>query len=95
MNMMQTFVKQELENQIKTLYPHLQYPSSMYARVVSITEKSGSFECTLKILDNRKQPDSRFPEVPKVTTDLQLSENDIVIVLLLYGKCIPYIIGRC
>ena len=50
---------------------------------------------TLKILDKNKQPDSRFPEVPGVKTDIIILKNDIVAVVLMYGECSPYIIGRC
>ena len=59
-NMMQKFVEQELENQIKQNYPHMQYPPGLYARVVSVKKKGELYEATLKILDKNKQPDSRF-----------------------------------
>ena len=78
-NMMQKFVEQELENQIKQNYPHMQYPPGLYARVVSV----------------KKKGDSRFPEVPGVKTDILILKNDIVAVVLMYGECSPYIIGRC
>lgn len=47
------------------------------------------------MLDKNKQPDSRFPEVPGVKTDIIILKNDIVAVVLMYGECSPYIIGRC
>lgn len=50
---------------------------------------------TLKILDKNKQPDIRFPEVPKVKTDIPVLKNEIVAIVLMYGECKPYIIGRC
>jgi len=94
-NMMQKFVEQELENQIKQNYPHMQYPPGLYARVVSVKKKGELYEATLKMLDKNKQPDSRFPEVPGVKTDIIILKNDIVAVVLMYGECSPYIIGRC
>lgn len=94
-NMMQLFVNQELENQMKEKYPHIQYPPCMYARVVSIAEELSQYKCTLKILDKNKNPDNRFPEVPNVITDKNIIEGEIVVILLLYGDCSPYIIGRC
>ena len=39
--------------------------------------------------------DSRFPEVPKVKTDIPVLKNEIVAIVLMYGDCNPYIIGRC
>ena len=53
------------------------------------------YEATLKILDKNKQPDIRFPEVPKVKTDIPVLKNEIVAIVLMYGECKPYIIGRC
>lgn len=94
-DMMKSFVEQELGNQIKTNYPHLQYPSCLYARVVAVKEAEKLYEATLKILDKNREADVRFPEVPKVKTDIQMQKDDIVVVVLLYGECRPYIIGRC
>ncbi len=54
-----------------------------------------NYQQTLKILDKNKQPDIRFPEVPKVKTDIPVLKNEIVAIVLMYGECKPYIIGRC
>ena len=37
--MMKNFVKQELDEQIKTNYPHMRYPPWIYARVVKASKK--------------------------------------------------------
>lgn len=87
--------KQELQNQIKENYPHMQYPPGLYAKVVSVRQNGELYEATLKILDKNKQPDIRFPEVPKVKTDIPVLKNEIVAIVLMYGECKPYIIGRC
>ena len=50
---------------------------------------------TLQILDRDKQRDENYPPMPFVRTDLQVALNDIVVVGLLYGECLPYIVGRC
>lgn len=94
-DMMKMFVGQELGNQIKENYPHLQYPPCLYAKVVAVKETEGLCDVTLKILDKNRQPDSRFPEIPKVRTDIQMQKDDLVVAVLLYGECRPYIIGRC
>mgnify|MGYP003211591567 CR=1 FL=1 len=78
-DMMKMFVEQELQNQIKENYPHMQYPPSLYAKVVSVRQNGELYEATIKILDKNKQPDIRFP----------------VAIVLMYGECKPYIIGRC
>ncbi len=95
-DMMKKFVEQELQTQIKENYPHMQYPPGLYARVVAVRKSGELYETTLKILDKNRQPDSRFPEVPKVKTDIALLKNEVVAIVLLYGECDkPYIIGRC
>ena len=94
-DMLKTFVGQELGNQIKENYPHMQYPPGLYARVVAVKNKGEHYEATLKILDKNRQPDSRFPEIPKVMTDIPVLKDETVVIILLYGECRPYIIGRC
>ena len=39
-DMMKMFVEQELQNQIKENYPHMQYPPGLYAKVVSVRTES-------------------------------------------------------
>ena len=94
-DMMKIFVEQELQNQIKKNYPHMQYPPGLYAKVVAVKQDGELYEATLKILDKNRQPDSSFPEVPKVKTDIPVLKNEIVALVLMYGECKPYIIGRC
>ena len=65
-DMMKMFVEQELQNQIKENYPHMQYPPGLYAKVVSVRQNGELYEATLKILDKNKQPDIRFPGVCQV-----------------------------
>lgn len=86
-DMMKMFVEQELQNQIKENYPHMQYPPGLYAKVVSVRQNGELYEATLKILDKNKQPDIRFPEVPKVKTDIPVLKNEIVAIVLMYGEC--------
>lgn len=66
-----------------------------HAKVVSVRQNGELYEATIKILDKNKQPDIRFPEVPKVKTDIPVRKNEIVAIVLMYGECKPYIIGRC
>lgn len=93
-DMMKQFVAQELSQQIKDNYPHMQYPSFIYAKVVTARPAADRYEVTLKILDKNMQVDNRFPEIPKVITDMVVVTNDVVVIALLYGEMNPYIIGR-
>lgn len=94
-DMMKMFVAQELGNQIKENYPHLQYPSGLYAKVVKVKQKGELYETTLKILDKNRQVDFRFPEIPKVKTDIPVIKDEVVAIVFMYGECRPYVIGRC
>lgn len=94
-DMMKRFVGQELGEQIKKNYPHLQYPPLLYAKVVQVQGDLPPREATLKILDKNKGPDSRFPEIPKVKTDIYIEKGDVVVIALLYGELEPYVLGRC
>lgn len=93
-DMMKMFVVQELAEQIRANYPHMQHPTIMYAKVMSVKTAAGRYEVVLKILDKDRQLDNRFPEIPKVHTDMECHKNDIVVIGLLYGELMPYIIGR-
>lgn len=94
-DMLKMFVGQELGRQIKENYPHMQYPPCLHAKVAAVKNKGELYETTLKILDKNRQPDSRFPEIPKVITDIPVLKDETVVIILLYGECRPYIIGRC
>lgn len=93
-DMLQTFVKKEMEKQIRENYPHVQHPSGMYAKVVQVKEINGKYACTLKILDRAMNIDNDFPEIPNVKTDIELKQGDIAVILLLYGESIVFILGR-
>ena len=93
-DMLQTFVKKEMEKQIQEKYPHVQYPSWMYAKVVRSKEINGRYLCTLKILDKAMNTDNDFPEIPNVKTEIELKQGDIAVILLLYGGSIVFVLGR-
>lgn len=88
-------VRDELEDQIKTVYTHVQFPSCVYAEITRVEKtREDTYLCNLKILDKTLTVDNRFPEVPFVSTSIPFEKNDIAVVVLLYGDCVPYIIGR-
>lgn len=45
-DMLETFVRKEITNEIKTNYPHIQYPAGMYARIVQAKQDAKNI-CTL------------------------------------------------
>lgn len=93
-DMLRTFVKKEMERQLKEQYPHIQHPSGMYAEVVRVNEFDGKYVCTLKILDQSMNTDNEFPEIPNVKTNIELQQGDVAVILLLYGGNDVLILGR-
>lgn len=93
-DMLKTFVKKEMEKQIQGRYPHVQHPSGMYAKVVRSKEVNGRYLCTLKILDKGMNIDNDFPEIPNVKTEIELKQEDIAVILLLYGGSTVFVLGR-
>lgn len=93
-DMLQVFVKKEMEKQVQEKYPHIRHPAGMYAKVSQVRKTDGQYVCTLKVLDQSFQADSAFPEIPDVKTDVELKQGDIAVVLLLYGGDSVFILGR-
>lgn len=94
-DMMKGFVEKELEYLIKEKYPHMQHPAAMRARVIYVSKSSRDTICTIRIIDKNNEIDERFPEVPYVETKIDIQVNDLVVILMMYGACDPYIVGRC
>ena len=94
-DMLETFVRKGITNEIKTNYPHIQYPAGMYARIVQAKQDGEKYMYTLKILDKTLNVDNDFPEIPNVRSSIQIQKDDIVVVLLLYGGSDVFILGRC
>lgn len=94
-DLLKKFVKEEFQSQIKENYPHLRYPPCVYAEVVRVKEKQGTYTAVLRILDKNKDKDNRFPEIPNVITKIPIKTGDIVVSILMYGECDLFIVGRC
>lgn len=92
--MMESFVKETIDTQIKEQYPHLQHPSGMYAKVVRAEQSGDVYKYTLKILDKNLNNNNDFPEIPNVKSVIELKKDDIAVVILLYGGSGFYILGR-
>lgn len=92
--MMESFVKETIDTQIKEQYPHLLHPSGMYAKVVRAEQSGDGYKYTLKILDKNLNNNNDFPEIPNVKSGIELQKDDIAVVILLYGGSGFYILGR-
>ena len=93
-DMLETFVRKGIENEIKTNYPHIQHPAGMYAKIVQVKTDNEKYVYTLKILDKTMNTNEDFPEIPGVKTDIAFEKGDIAVVLLLYGGSGVFILGR-
>ncbi len=89
-DLLKGFVATEVKRRLQSDLPHLRHPVAVYAKVTGINQGS----VNLRILDKNKRVDKSYPEMPYVRTDLDLKYGDVVAAALLYGECIPYILGR-
>lgn len=92
-DMLETFVRKGIENEIKTNYPHIQHPAGMYAKIVQVKTDNEKYVYTLKILDKTLNVDNDFPEIPNVKSSIRAQKEDIVAVLLLYGGSDVFVLG--
>ena len=93
-DMLRSFVRREINGQIREKYPHIQSPSGMCAKIVQAKANGGRYAYTLRILDESMDIDDSLPEIPDVDAELELKKGDIVAILLLYGGNKAFILGR-
>ncbi len=79
---------------IETKYQHIKLPSVVYSKVTKVQDATGYYVYNLKILDENKEIDTRFPEIPKVKSTVALEYGDICTVVLLYGQLNIHIVGK-
>lgn len=92
--MIENMVKSVLRKTIKNQYPHLKLPGSVYARVTKVRPMGDHYEYNLKILDENKVIDDKFPEIPKVKSRLNIENGKVVAILLMYGQLNAHIVGE-
>lgn len=93
--MLNEFVKNVVEGLFKTRYPHLRYPSVMYAEVVSCTASGKRYKATLRLADKAGRLRYDIAEIPAIITEHEYQAGDFVVVAMPYGEISrPYIIGR-
>lgn len=93
-DMLESFVQKVTDKWIKKRYPHIQQPSAVYAKVSQVRKREDCYICTLKILDKNMNADKDFPEIPGVKTEIELTKNETVVVILLYAGTRAFIVGR-
>ena len=92
--MLEDMMKIVMENKIKTEYPQLLLPVAAYAKVTKVQEFTDYALYNLKLLDENRNIDTRYPELPDTRSGFGLESGDIVTVLLMYGQLQPYIVGK-
>ncbi len=92
--MLEQMIEIKIDNTINKKYPHLRLPIAVYARITKVQEHIEYYEYNLKILDENKEIDSDFPEVPGIKSKDKYEYGDTVAVLLLYGQLNVFIVGR-
>lgn len=69
------------------------YQSSVQAEGEAIIQQP-SYTYNLKILDENKSIDDKYPEIPNVKSYIKLDLGDVAAVTFLYGNVNPFIIGK-
>jgi hypothetical protein len=92
--MLEAMMSAAIDKKIKTEYPHLELPAAVYAKVTKVQQLSEGYEYNLKILDEIKEVNESFPEIPGVMSEIALEAGDIAVVLLLYGKLNVFVVGK-
>lgn len=89
------FVKTVIGETIRENYPHIQHPALLCALVREAVSREGKLYVTIQVLKENGKADEAFPLIPYVRTELSLQAGETVVIGLLYGGCVPYILGRC
>ncbi|MCY9762121.1 hypothetical protein [Paenibacillus alvei] len=92
--MLEQMINTLIDKRIQEQYPHTQLSAGMLAEVTKAQLGSDIHEYNLKCLDESRNVDERFPEIPGVKSDLKFEVGDIVAVLLMYGQLDVHIIGK-
>lgn len=93
--MLNEFVKKVVEGLLETRYPHLRYPSVMYAEVIRCTAGKKGYKATLRLADKAGRLRYDMAEIPDVSTERGYQPGDFVVVAMPYGEISrPYIIGK-
>lgn len=92
--MLEQMITNVINKLVKTKYQHIELPSVVYAKVTKVQETTGYYVYNLKILDENKEIDTEFPEIPEVKSTVGLEYGDIAAVTLLYGQLKVYIVGK-
>lgn len=92
--MLENMINKAIDNKIAKDYPHMQLPSVITARVISVTQSGDLYKYDLKIIDKFGVIDEDYPTIPNVISKLSLENNAVVVIALLYGELNPFIIGE-
>lgn len=94
---LKTFVKNIVEEMIKTKYAHLKRPAAMEAEITKIEmadKNNGVYSYAIRILDNNGKRNDSIPEIPGIKCDNPYDLGERVTVIDLYGLMQPFIVGK-
>lgn len=82
-------IRRVIKKVIRTEYPYISKPSAVCCRVTNVREQGYS----IVLLDENKNRDVTYPEIPNVQSQIELKKGDTVAVIFLGGQD-AYIVGR-
>ena len=92
--MLEQMIQNVIEKLVKARYQHIKRPTAVYAKITKAQESSDYYVYNLKILDENKDIDTSYPEIPDVKSTVKLETGDVATVLLLYGQTNVFVVGE-
>lgn len=91
---LKAFIQETIGKTIREDYPHIQKPGIILGKVVDKKDNQTYRVLSLSILDKDKNEDPEYPLIPYVSTTLDVEPGEILVLGMLYGNCVPYVLGR-
>ena len=88
------FVKNVVEEVLKSKYPYVLRPAMVLGKIVAKNLLETGYSYTVCILDANGEKDSEYPEIPNVWSDMELAVGDAIAAAFLDKGQKLYIIGR-
>lgn len=79
---------------IQNEYSHAELPGTMYARITRAENQSDYYVYNLKILDENRNVNEEYAEIPNVRSKDYYETGSIVAIVLPYGKLNVFIVGE-
>lgn len=91
---LKTFVKNVVEEILKTKYPYMLHPAIAVGEVVSAVPAEEGYVYTVRVLQSDGEADNAYPEIPNVWSDVKYDVGSHIAVAFFDGTTKLYVMGR-